>query len=185
MGELACFYGCGIVSYAPDTTAHVRTPRGSMSDDESCLDLLEKSLTNCLDSHKLCLEDNQDEWLPTRLLDVQGHDAFAPIFLRERGEIQPVVDGCVKYITLSHRWGGNNFLKLERKTLRAFKRGINLDNLPQTFRDAVGMTRRLKVRYLWIDSLWYATIELLYYLYTKLTRLQHHPGFGGRLAGAI
>jgi hypothetical protein len=37
--------------------------------------------------------------------------------------------------------------------LDEFKAGILIDDLPQTFRDAVDVTRRLKVPYLWIDSL--------------------------------
>ncbi|KAH6614451.1 heterokaryon incompatibility protein-domain-containing protein [Chaetomium sp. MPI-SDFR-AT-0129] len=46
-----------------------------------------------------------------------------------------------KYISLSHSWGA------------AHKVGIALADLPQTFRDAVVIARRLGIHYLWIDSL--------------------------------
>jgi Heterokaryon incompatibility protein (HET) len=34
------------------------------------------------------------------------------------------------------------------------KGGITWDKLPRTFQDAISFTRRLKIRYLWIDSLY-------------------------------
>jgi hypothetical protein len=58
-----------------------------------------------------------------------------------------------KYITLSHCWGSYAIVTLEKGTLITFKSMIPLSDLPQTFRDAVVMTKRLGVRYLWIDSL--------------------------------
>jgi hypothetical protein len=33
--------------------------------------------------------------------------------------------------------------------------------LPKTFQDAISVTRRLKIRYLWIDSLYATTFETL------------------------
>lgn len=38
-------------------------------------------------------------------------------------------------------------------TLEAATNGIEINTLPKTFQDAVEATRRLGVRYLWIDSL--------------------------------
>lgn len=40
-----------------------------------------------------------------------------------------------------------------KTTLTAFKNGIAFTSLPKTFQDAVIFTRRLQIRYLWIDSL--------------------------------
>lgn len=34
-----------------------------------------------------------------------------------------------------------------------FRRGISLSGLPRTFQDAISVTRKLGVRFLWIDSL--------------------------------
>lgn len=58
-----------------------------------------------------------------------------------------------QYIYLSHCWGGHQPLKTDVSTIEARKKGINWDELPRTFQDAVVMTRALGIRYLWIDSL--------------------------------
>lgn len=46
-----------------------------------------------------------------------------------------------------------DFLKLTRDELHRFQEGIPIDSLPQTFQDAIGIARRLRIRYIWIDSL--------------------------------
>ena len=57
------------------------------------------------------------------------------------------------YIALSHRWGVGIPLTLRRENINNFRRSIGDGELPRTFKDAVNITRQLKVRYLWIDSL--------------------------------
>jgi hypothetical protein len=57
------------------------------------------------------------------------------------------------YTTLSHCWGKVEFLQLLKGNFASMKEGIKIDDLPKTFQDAVAITRRLGVRYLWIDSL--------------------------------
>ena len=59
-----------------------------------------------------------------------------------------------EYMTLSHRWGEGVPLRLLKDNQEEFcTQGIQLDRLPKTFQDAVGVTRKLKVPFLWIDSL--------------------------------
>lgn len=64
-----------------------------------------------------------------------------------------------RYVTLSHCWGKpkslQGQLKLTSKTENRFRtEGIELKELPKTFRDAMLFACRLdKVRYIWIDSL--------------------------------
>ncbi|KAL2865283.1 HET domain-containing protein [Aspergillus lucknowensis] len=59
------------------------------------------------------------------------------------------------YVCLSHCWGDAS--KIHTKTLTTtideYHRFIAWTDLPKTFRDAVVLTRRLRVKYLWIDSL--------------------------------
>lgn len=62
----------------------------------------------------------------------------------------------VKYATLSHCWGGVSTSEIPSLTTgvyRDFLQCITITNLPQTFQDAIQLTRRLGIRYLWIDSL--------------------------------
>lgn len=57
------------------------------------------------------------------------------------------------YVTLSHCWGAASFIQLVRAKIDNFCSGIPLSILPKTFKDAVFVTRRLGISYLWIDSL--------------------------------
>ncbi|KAL1799029.1 hypothetical protein ACET3X_003066 [Alternaria dauci] len=84
--------------------------------------------------------------LPTRLIDVgQPGDDSVRLWAttpKDSGE----------WIALSHRWGTQHF-STTTSTLQSHLKGISLDALPATFRDAVTVTRALGRRYLWIDSL--------------------------------
>ncbi|KAI1127227.1 HET-domain-containing protein [Nemania abortiva] len=99
----------------------------------------------CCESHAYCKE-RLSTLLPTRVLDVAHHEDF--VFLCEPEETQ-----MGSYVALSHVWGGQVPIRTTTDTLGLFKCGIRLDSLPQTFRDAVSVTRLLECRYLWIDSL--------------------------------
>lgn len=67
----------------------------------------------------------------------------------------------VKYLTLSHVWGSTNPLSLTKINYSSMKIGIQVDLLPQCFVDAICIARRLDVRYLWIDSLWFVMPKLM------------------------
>jgi hypothetical protein len=95
--------------------------------------------------------------LPTRVIDVGGENsnllrlvAFSP---EDRASYQ------TEYIALSHCWGNlpeeqkREFCTSLENTNERFKQGFDMDILPQTFKDAVIVTRKLGKRYLWIDSL--------------------------------
>ncbi len=88
--------------------------------------------------------------LPTRLL----HLMSAP----EGGQVKLCSSGTlrygIKYATLSHCWGGVCKRVLTTKELSTFEQGIAIKSLPKTFQDAVEVTRRLGLHYLWIDALW-------------------------------
>lgn len=57
------------------------------------------------------------------------------------------------YATLSHCWGQVEFMKLKKDNFRDMVQSITISELPKTFRDAVVVTRRLGIPFLWIDSL--------------------------------
>jgi hypothetical protein len=57
------------------------------------------------------------------------------------------------YFTLSHRWGDQSFLTLTSDVSKDLQKGFTTAILPKTFRDAIEVTRRFRVRYLWIDCL--------------------------------
>lgn len=85
--------------------------------------------------------------LPTRVIDVDPDSSSTDIRLMESKGRQ------ARYIALSHRWGGSETPTTTSSTLNHRIAGINLNDLPKTFQDAVKIARFLYVRYLWIDSL--------------------------------
>ncbi|PVH68562.1 HET-domain-containing protein [Cadophora sp. DSE1049] len=86
--------------------------------------------------------------LPSRVLDVGPSDGSQEPFLR-------VFDKPTAgfWIALSHCWGTIPLLRTTTGTIAKHIGGIPIASLPPSFRDAVTITRRLGLSYLWIDSL--------------------------------
>lgn len=58
------------------------------------------------------------------------------------------------YVTLSHCWGGSQPYTLRPETAADLKAGIQIQELPKTFRDAINFASQLhNVGWIWIDSL--------------------------------
>ncbi|KAH8803491.1 heterokaryon incompatibility protein-domain-containing protein [Xylogone sp. PMI_703] len=103
-------------------------------------------IDNCDDKHAKCL-DKYAPVMPTRVLDVGNSKASGTIHLLEtKGKTGD-------YIALSHCWGKPGPFLTTRDTLEDMKAGFQLEQAPATFRDAITITRKLGIRYLWIDSL--------------------------------
>jgi hypothetical protein len=66
---------------------------------------------------------------------------------------QPNTGEEAKYVALSYCWGKTGNLTTTKATISNRKCGISWDLLPNSFRDAVTITRGLGMRYLWIDAL--------------------------------
>lgn len=77
--------------------------------------------------------------------------------LYENGSIRLInsqeVEHGAKYISVSHRWGAYRPYKLKKARLQSFQNGFHPRILAKTFTDAIDISRRLGVRYLWIDCL--------------------------------
>ena len=124
-------------------------PASNSTRSDECWEVASQWVDACQKQHPACnMYQNEEKWYPTRLLDL-GERPMDHIRLIETREQKP--DG--PYVSLSHSWGSATFLQLRRDNLQEFKQGIELDTLSKTFQDAVTVARRLKVRYLWIDSL--------------------------------
>jgi hypothetical protein len=93
--------------------------------------------------------------MPTRVIDVgDGHTAH--LVLTDN------MSQGAHYIALSHCWGDvwKDLLEEERdkwsttlKVVQKKMEGFLVEELPQTFQDAIRITRELGTQYLWIDSL--------------------------------
>ncbi|KAK8131758.1 tol protein [Apiospora sp. TS-2023a] len=62
-----------------------------------------------------------------------------------------VATDCNSHHARSSQWQSNTLLLSD--TLTAFLRNIPIQDLPQTFKDAIAVTRRLGLEYVWVDAL--------------------------------
>ncbi|KAF5652004.1 serine threonine kinase [Fusarium sp. NRRL 25303] len=61
--------------------------------------------------------------------------------------------GFLRYLALSHCWGGSTSLSTLTSNIDQFRNEIPHEQLPLNFQEAIRVTRALKIPYLWIDSL--------------------------------
>jgi len=86
---------------------------------------------------------------PTRLVRV-GQEACR---LVDHSDMDEEEDVPIRYAALSHCWGGDVLLCLTTETCEPMKVDIDTTMLSKNFQDAISVTRALRIRYLWIDSL--------------------------------
>lgn len=115
------------------------------SDSELAHRRLAAWLDNCLKNHSLCKPPASDPKLPTRVIDISVAPGKAAV-VESRGKTG-------KYVALSHTWGRSPRLTATRRNMNDLIRGVSVSFLPKTFQDAIEITRKLGIRYLWIDCL--------------------------------
>ncbi|KAF2429767.1 HET-domain-containing protein [Tothia fuscella] len=102
---------------------------------------------HCLRSHTNCKEASKPNIRPTRLVQI-NHDGQS---------VRVVASSClptnIKYITLSHCWGGTLSCKLLSTNINQYVNGVTVQSLPLTFREFINVVWRLGVDYVWIDAL--------------------------------
>ena len=94
---------------------------------------------SCRAMHKSCRRlVSSTRWCPTRLLDigVPGDLTWKLHICAEERMTSP------NYMTLSYRWGDLPSLKLMQSNINELRQGKFVDELPQTFRDAVTVLHR-------------------------------------------
>ncbi|KAM5343636.1 hypothetical protein ACJ41O_012173 [Fusarium nematophilum] len=112
---------------------------------DASLHRLQLLIQYCATEHKRC-GNMETKPLPDRVLDLGNPESPAIRLLETRNE-------KAFYACLSHRWGQVQPLKTILESIESHRRGISIDALPLTFRDAISVCRRLSIRYIWIDSL--------------------------------
>lgn len=108
-------------------------------------------LAECISNHANC--SDVGAYLPTRVIDVGSADELSTSCVRL---VQPreLQGRTAAYTALSRCWGPvSNLVKTTRENLPIHLRGLAFNLLPKTYRDAITVTRKLKIQYLWIDSL--------------------------------
>lgn len=101
-------------------------------------------INECTEQHQAC-GPGQAFPLPKRVLDLMVREEDVVLYESNGQEAQ--------YMCLSHCWGNSRALKTTNANIEEHKQGIPFEMLPRTFQDAVLFCKKMKIRYLWIDSL--------------------------------
>lgn len=108
--------------------------------------LYRRWLSACDDGHKACQQDLSS--MPTRILDLRpARDGDDCVCLVSSNGLHD------RYVALSYCWGDSRPPSTTTLNRRSYEQGISCRTLPQTYRDAVNLCRKLGFRYLWIDSI--------------------------------
>jgi len=109
-------------------------------------------IENCTMYHSDCKTHHDPTFLPTRLLKLDGSRKPPTWHLVN-------CDDCPRgsqYNTLSYIWGKrplNSRTRLLHSTLESLQEEKSIETLSKTFQDAMLVSLRLNVHYIWIDSL--------------------------------
>ena len=122
--------------------------------DQKAFNLYARWLEDCLKNHDECRRTitgttmDATPYLPSRVIDVGNEDDQT---------VKLVVSKMKRadYCALSHCWGPPHLqpLRTVKSNLASHLKEILLTKLPKTFQDAVEITRKLGIGYIWIDSL--------------------------------
>ncbi|KAH7079835.1 heterokaryon incompatibility protein-domain-containing protein [Paraphoma chrysanthemicola] len=117
---------------------------------EAHLNLASRWLDDCASYHSEC---GPIKYTPTRLLSLEAFDQNL-VRLVEAATPTTELQASMPYCCLSYRWGeASKMTRLLKSNIDEFKSAIQVDSLPTTFRDAMRVTKRLGIDFLWIDAL--------------------------------
>ncbi|KAF2853571.1 HET-domain-containing protein [Plenodomus tracheiphilus IPT5] len=115
-----------------------------------------RMINNCVSSHPRCkTRQSRHTTLPRRVLDLFTGEDSKSIRLHESEYVEAERRyEYGEYVALSHVWGlAKGLPQLTTSTLQAHKKSITWSTLPRILQEAVTLTRAMKIRWLWIDSL--------------------------------
>jgi hypothetical protein len=102
-------------------------------------------LEHCNDSHPACKATFHSP-LPKRVLDLgDSNNPYVRLY-ESQGEVE-------RYICLSHCWGAHLLIRTLSTNLLSYQDEIPWDALSLTYQETIVFVRKLRIRYLWIDSL--------------------------------
>jgi hypothetical protein len=107
-------------------------------------------LVECHSDHSSCRRYTSN-FLPNRVIDVSIPNESHIVRLVSTAPNE--LENPAKYIALSYCWGIDQPIKTTKSTLFQHMSNISVSVLPETLQHAILVTRRLGIRYLWVDSL--------------------------------
>lgn len=106
--------------------------------------MLNTWISGCDESHTDCVRLLQEAPLPTRVVQILG---------KERVRLRVTNGEEGRYTSVSHCWGTEGVTRTTIGSLSAYQTSIPWTELSLTFQDAIDLTWRLGIEYIWIDSL--------------------------------
>ena len=136
---------------APLPWPEFRTSRAVAEDSMSseCVELIKSWVRQCCDDHTNCKNSaTSSANSPKRLLDIGSDSSVSTVKLINASGLQH------KYSALSYCWGNADILETTPDTLDRYSSdGIAISHLPKTFQDAIDISQKLDVQFIWIDSI--------------------------------
>ncbi|KAI0169800.1 HET-domain-containing protein [Hypoxylon sp. FL1284] len=121
-------------------------PDIDLPNSENSFNYLKTCLQTCVDTHDECRQDASSP-PPRRLLRLGPlGDSSVRLYETPAGFREP-------YVALSYCWGRSATLKTTSANLAELTAGFDVARLPAAIRDAIRVTQRLGVKYIWIDAL--------------------------------
>ncbi|KAK8091272.1 heterokaryon incompatibility protein-domain-containing protein [Apiospora phragmitis] len=128
------------IPYRPETSKSAAS--------EEAFRFLETCLRTCVGTDGKASHEHHcftGSYVPTRLVEICGNETFRIV------QLPP--DSGIRYTALSYCWGRGSSLKATKFNIDNLAREHSLSDLPAVLRDAIHITRRLGVSYIWIDAL--------------------------------
>ncbi|KAF2661321.1 HET-domain-containing protein, partial [Lophiostoma macrostomum CBS 122681] len=101
-------------------------------------------------AHTFKARRNKTSWLPTRVLDVRS-SLTGRVLLRLSKDLPE--SERTQYTALSHCWGKVRLPILTQNNIeQRLVEGLDVEELPRTFVEAMEVTLKLGISYIWIDS---------------------------------
>lgn len=112
-----------------------------------------KWFDKCRHTHQNCGPADLS-FCPSRLLELRSLEGEASKGLQVKLVETKHISPGMEYACLSHCWGGITPVCVTNKaSIQNNLNGIPWSNIPQTFQDAMILTWKLRLTYIWIDSL--------------------------------
>jgi Heterokaryon incompatibility protein (HET) len=115
---------------------------------DETMDTIRYWLGKCVDLHAACSKDlngdilEKEPELPTRIIQITG----TPRLIESIGRKG-------RFAALSHCWGGHLSCMTTRSNLAEHLVALDTAQLSKNVSDAIYVTRKLGIEYLWVDSI--------------------------------
>lgn len=115
---------------------------------------MKRHIDTCIRDHHGCRDKLSDVcFVPKRLLNIGKNNEIKHVQLVNGEDLEKSSGNPLQYATLSYCWGDSLMLKTTQATEESHRAGILIEDMPQAFQDAIYVTRKLGLQYLWIDAL--------------------------------